>query len=97
MSVDFQNVTGNELEIKEIRPNPFKNDFTVDFNSGEETKCEFELRDENGKIVASDKFTTYSGFNNYHFRPDKTLSKGVYLATLIKNNIPTKTYKVVKH
>jgi type IX secretion system substrate protein len=96
LSVNFQAATANEFEIKEILPNPFKNDFTVGFNSDVESIYDFELLDINGKIVASDKFITHLGFNNYHFTPVTNLLKGVYFARLINGNISTKTFRIVK-
>ncbi|MEP7169166.1 MAG: T9SS type A sorting domain-containing protein [Bacteroidota bacterium] len=96
ISIDFRSDAGSEFEIKEIHPNPFKENFTIEFNSGVEANCELQLLDIKEKIVAEEKINAYAGFNKYHFTSGTKLLKGIYYARLVKDNISTKSLKLVK-
>jgi hypothetical protein len=96
LSVLFKIEADDEFEIRAIRPNPFKDEFTIDFNSDGEGSCEFELLNVQGRVVVNEKITSYFGFNNYHFINVKKIPKGVYYARLTKDKASTKAVRIMR-
>ncbi len=73
----------SQLDLKSIAPNPFTDNFKVNFVVNSETEIEFLLMNAAGKIVKDEKMMSQEGYNTYDFRDDMNLQKGIYFLTMI--------------
>lgn len=79
--VDISSV---EKEVLSITPNPFHDNFVINFDKAlsEETIC--YLRNVNGQIVATGLMTP--GTTNFNFQIDAGLDGGIYILQMVGNN-----------
>ena len=95
VSVNMNNNSGALLEIKNLSPNPFNNNFEIVFNTHLYSNIEFELINLQGQKVFKDKITVENGKNSYLFDKGADLPSGTYIALLRSNGV-TETKKIIK-
>jgi hypothetical protein len=67
-----------------IFPNPFENQFQVDFNSSNDMNGEINLTDIGGKLIRHESISISKGTVQYSFQFDNDLPAGIYYLTLIQ-------------
>lgn len=87
---------GDTIEIKKVRPNPFRENFSVEFDTDAEGEYALELLDISGRTVAVEKFQAYAGFNDVSFNNTSKLRKGIYYLRVNGGKLTSKAVKIVK-
>lgn len=88
-----QDLDGNSsLTIKTVGPNPFKQDFFIDFDLANGGPVSLKLSDMQGKVFESQITDGIAGTNRYEFNNGHELKPGIYLFSLRQMN----TNKVVR-
>lgn len=78
-----------------VFPNPFTENFTIQFNQEKGEETDFRLSDVTGKEISSWKFATVKG-ENYFTSPTLTsLNRGVYILSVYNNSTAT-SLRVIK-
>ncbi len=79
--------SGNEvLKINSISPNPFKENFRLQFNMNTALPVDLYIRNATGKEIVHEKMNTQEGINTYAFTDKYNLQKGVYFLEMIYND-----------
>lgn len=84
------------LAINTVGPNPFNEQFNMQFSANGDGMAEIILTNINGQIVSIDRIDAHTGTNHYQFRDNSGLTPGVYFLNVIQNGIKSETYKMVK-
>jgi len=85
-----------KIEITNIRPTPFAEEFTVDFNMQEGGECNILILDELGNILVQQVVASFRGYNNFHFAQTENLESGIYYLKIFKNAVSSKSVKIEK-
>ena len=72
-----------EILVKSIYPNPFANEFRISFTMEFKAEVDFVLLDANGRELVDELIQAKSGLNNYTFRSNGSLKRGVYFVNLV--------------
>lgn len=75
-----------EVKITRVHPNPFDDQFTVDFISPANQQFSLMLLSGDGKIVHEQPVTGIKGTNSVLVKPDSLLKKGTYFIPLVFGN-----------
>lgn len=84
------------IAIERLYPNPFSNEFTIEFSSEGGAPVTFTMQSMNGSIVHAEEITSHSSTNSYTFRQGNTIPPGTYLAILTSRNGQRVTKKIIK-
>ena len=95
VSVNMNSAGMAQLEIQNITPNPFTNNFEINYSAETTSDVEFELINLQGKRVFKEKINAESGYNSYTFEKGNELPPGAYIA-LVRSNGKTDTKKIIK-
>jgi hypothetical protein len=87
--------TDEELAIRKIYPNPFQQQFTIDF-SADGDDVELVVVNSKGEEVYKDNLNTYPGQNEYHFNQGHQLPSDVYLVYLKNGVKQTPANRIIK-
>lgn len=91
-----QDNLSNSLSVETVGPNPFEQDFYVEFDLANEGPVEIRLMNMQGTVVASEKMEGFMGSNRYDFSDKKGLKAGPYVLSLVQNNITSKPIRLIK-
>lgn len=95
--VSFENQSQlSRLSVQSVGPNPFRDNFHVQFDLGVNGPVELRLMNMQGQVVASKTIDGYAGSNRYEFRDERGLATGTYLLSLVQNNIASKGVRLIK-
>lgn len=86
----------NNLNVVSVGPNPFSQDFNLEFDLPDAGTVELRLMNMQGNVVASETIEGYSGNNRYKFSDRHGLKSGTYILSLIHNNITSKSIRMIK-
>ena len=89
------NAPSSTLEVKDIGPNPFRNQFTIHYNLQNQGETKFILFNLSGQIVFEASQFDNSGANNFEFTDEKSLPPGTYMLNVI-NGTEKITKKIIK-
>jgi hypothetical protein len=85
-SLQFGSQQGNnKIEIQNIGPNPFKNNFNVNYSIPVSSEVEIQIINFYGQLLFDEKINSSKGFNIYSFNNNKELPSGTYLIRMISN------------
>ncbi len=90
------NATGKGLEITSVGPNPFVNDFKVNYRSAQRGVIDFAVYDLNGRLRHQQEFTIEEGANTINFSQGYELNAGTYLVVISDESGNKDSKKVVK-
>lgn len=85
-----------KVTIEKAWPNPFKNDFKVQYTMGTDAEITISLANSNGMQVFSDDVQSYTGENEYKFVSSSDLVPGVYFLNIIHDGEVQATIKLLK-
>ena len=91
--------TDDKLSIKQIYPNPFSENFTINFyNASSASKISIDMVDVSGRSVYKQNFGNLSvGSTTLKINPGKQASvPGVYFVRMMVNGVPMKVVKMMK-
>ncbi len=94
-AVEYQK-EGSELTIESIGPNPFTNQFTVDYMVTVDTPVELILTTMNGREVLHEFLDASEGINRYTYSDGSMLVPGVYILTLMDEGGGRVSEKIIK-
>lgn len=95
VSVNMNSDSFSQLEIQNITPNPFVNNFEINYSAEKASDVEFELINLQGKRVFKEKMNVEGGNNSYTFENGENLPAGAYIA-IVRCNGKTDTKKIIK-
>ncbi len=72
----------NPVEVESIMPNPFVEDFTVNYTTFMEGVVNFSIMSSAGTLIRKEKLAAAKGMNGYHFTENVGLAMGVYYLSL---------------
>lgn len=85
-----------ELSVVNVYPNPFTGEFSITYNSENNSVTKMEIRNAQGKLVYSEQLKSSSGINRYNFNNKANLSKGIYFVMLAQGKSKTDAKRIVK-
>lgn len=85
-----------DLKIISVAPNPFSENFNINFTSKKAMEIDIMLINSNGQMVAKNKIQTTEGFNTYEFTDNYNLNKGVYFLYIVYDGQKI-TQKIIKN
>ena len=89
-----QEIINEDNFVTSIYPNPTLNNFSIQFETENSTKCTFALFNLKGEVLDTKYFKSNEGLNNYNYSLND-LPTGEYIGMLNLNG-KQKTFKVVK-
>ncbi len=95
LSVNSQ-FDGGALTIKNVKPNPFTNQFSMEIESKKSGIIDFMITNINGTKVDALKIEINKGRTEYTYINGNKLSSGTYIINVIHDGMPT-TYKIIKN
>ncbi|MBC8147308.1 MAG: lamin tail domain-containing protein [Bacteroidetes bacterium] len=95
VAVNVVNIA-SEISSTKVSPNPFTNDFNIEFNTTSIEPIEVYMYDARGQLVFSDVFTPSEGSNLYKYSDRENLSGGYYILMMKQNNKRIKGIKLLK-
>lgn len=84
------------LRVASVGPNPFRDNFHVQFDLSADGPVELRLMNMQGQLVATESIDGFAGSNRYEFRDERGLAAGTYLLSLVQNNNASKGVRLVK-
>ena len=82
-------------EIKTIGPNPFKDNFNINYSIAQQGEVEIQISNSSGQLVYKETVNADKGFNTYSFTDMQGLPPGIYIVNLISNGEAV-TKKLIK-
>ena len=73
----------SDIEILSVAPNPFDENFNLNFSAKTSMDVEFMLINSSGQVVARDQIQATQGYNTYEFSDKYNLNKGIYYIYII--------------
>jgi hypothetical protein len=71
-----------QIEITSISPNPFTEEFKIDFILKQKTSVEINMISTKGELIFKDIMIAEDGYNSYTYTDSKGLSPGYYFLTI---------------
>ncbi len=97
VSVDFSGKsTEMVFEISKVWPNPFDDEFTLNFIAVQDENIELVLVNSKGESVISKSYYVQAGSNELEFRDGFKLNKDTYLVYLTRPGARTKPVRIIK-
>lgn len=93
--IRLDNKISTAMELISAGPNPFKDNFTVEFNGETEGEAEIFITNVSGAVIHQEKININSGNNKYQFSDNKNLPNGIYFIT-IQNDQQKLSQKLIK-
>lgn len=84
------------INIKAYGPNPFIDDFFVNFDLSSDGPVEVKLQSLQGNLVVSETIDGFLGSNRYSFTDRNGLPPGIYVFSLVQQNNPSKGIRLIK-
>lgn len=84
------------LSIESVGPNPFKDNFRMQFYSEDAKEADLMMMNLSGQIVHQEKINCNQGINQYTFNDNSGLSPGTYILTILTADSKV-TQKVIKN
>jgi hypothetical protein len=84
------------ISIESVAPNPFMDDFTLNYSANADGNATVSIMNASGNIVAKETIQAVKGANAYHFTQTANLSKGIYYVRLVMND-EIVTNKIIKN
>ena len=78
--------TSSSLEVLSIGPNPFKNQFTLNYRKSEAGESRITIMNMGGQIVFDETRIDDAGTNSFDYTDDKNLASGNYILNVISGN-----------
>ncbi len=82
--------------IERLYPNPFANEFTIEFSTSGDEPVTFTLQSMNGSIIHTEEINSYSTTKSYSFHQGNTIPSGTYFAILTNRSGQRVTEKIIK-
>jgi len=86
----------SSIEIEKAYPNPFENQFKVDFVVDRDSYVQIALVDQQGNTLDSDTRYVYEGPNTYEFFASEVLTPGMYFFNIAQEGGKKSTIKLIK-
>jgi len=86
----------NLLNISSVGPNPFNNEFNVEFETQSPEPIEVYLYNIRGQIVYKDIYSPSEGKNRYTYNDNKNLPAGYYVVSIKQKDNWAKGIKLLK-
>lgn len=86
----------DEVEIQNIWPNPFMNEFSVEYNLNMASEVSISLYNSNGIRLFSDDVSSQGGRNEYKYSGASDLSPGMYFLNIMQNGEVLASKKLLK-
>lgn len=84
------------LNVQSVGPNPFRDTFYVNFELGNDGPVEVRLMNMEGNLVVSETIDGFSGSNRYDFNDRNGIKAGMYMLSLVQNNMSSKAIRLIK-
>jgi len=86
----------NQLTLNKAWPNPFSNQFTINYSVEDPTTVEISIVNLKGNTVFKNTVMPEKGENEYRYSEGSELPPGVYLVYLIKDGNSSNSLKLIK-
>ncbi|MCF8298735.1 MAG: DUF2341 domain-containing protein [Saprospiraceae bacterium] len=86
----------SQLSITSVGPNPFKSEFSIEFDTENPEPVEVYLYNIRGQIVYKDIYQPSEGRNSYTYSDQINLTTGYYILSIKQNQNFSKGIKIVK-
>jgi hypothetical protein len=93
---DFPVENANPINIDQVWPNPFQQQFSVRFEVQESANVKLTLTDMQGQVKKDLIYAAYPGSNEIKFQEGSKMTPGIYLLTLSYANYRTEPMRLVK-
>lgn len=87
--------SADDLIIKTLGPNPFSNQFSIDFDLYQDGPVTIKIADQSGKVVYNEVYTGTAGANTFNVQNLSGLLPGIYFMTMTYHGT-TSSKKIVK-
>lgn len=94
-NISVVNILNQNLKLEKIKPNPFENQISIDFNIPNNDQILLEIIDITGKKIIQNQYDVISGDNNIQLNTND-LNKGIYILKISNSNITLKS-KIIKN
>ncbi|MBK8721637.1 MAG: T9SS type A sorting domain-containing protein [Saprospiraceae bacterium] len=94
-NISVVNILNQNLKLEKIKPNPFENQLSIDFNIPNNDQIVLEIIDITGKKIIQNQYDVISGDNNIQLNTND-LNKGLYILKISNSNITLKS-KIIKN
>ncbi len=84
------------ISFQNISPNPFTENFKINFNLKKDVTIDFTLINSSGQIIAKEKIDGTEGYNSFEFINKYNLGEGIYFVNLVCDGEKI-TQKVIKN
>ncbi len=71
------------ISFQNISPNPFTENFKINFSLKKDVTIDFTLINSSGQIIAKEKIDGTEGYNSFKFIDKYNLGKGIYFVNLV--------------
>ncbi|MDX8339190.1 T9SS type A sorting domain-containing protein [Draconibacterium sp. IB214405] len=95
-SCSEENVVLTDLELSRIYPNPFEDNFTIEFTSTEQTKATLALYSETSTLVFSEKIKVHEGYNIASFETSGLVT-GSYILLITGDDFEPISVSLIKN
>ena len=85
-----------DLKILSVAPNPFNENFNLNFSAKSVMEVNIMLINSFGQVVAQNKIQTTEGYNKYEFTDNYNFNNGIYFINLLYKNQHI-TQKIIKN
>ena len=79
-------IEASDMKIESVYPNPFSDNFKINFTMKKSATVDVVLMNINGQVVAQDKIQAVDGLNTYDYINNIDLKNGIYLVALMYND-----------
>lgn len=86
----------DEVDIQNVWPNPFVNDFTVEYYLNMPSEITISLYSQHGLQLFSENVLSKEGRNEYRYYSDSELSPGMYFLNIMQNGQVLASKKLLK-
>lgn len=87
--------TVEEFKIISVGPNPFADQFSINFYAESDGTVEMHLINTKGEQVATERFEASAGYNQYQFTEGHKLPKDIYFLRAMQNSKATKSLRLI--
>ena len=97
VSVSFSQNAASGISIQNMYPNPFKTNFTINFECDNAGSVTMEIMNMNGMVVDKAFINTQKGYNSYNYTNGYMLTTGTYIIYITNESTGEKTVqKIIK-
>ncbi len=84
------------IEIIALKPNPFTNNFSIEFKVEDDGECDIMILDAKAGIVSKEKVNAFAGNNNFSSAHAAKLAAGIYYVKIFKKASSSPSVKSIK-